>query len=320
MREEPLKVKRINKNSLFVRITVVQIAVCLIIGGVIGAVYKLNRELFNEMGAEFTALMSGGIDLTTGKPKIRTPSSDGERSTGENKTVFGKNDGTEKNSSPENADSVSIIGSSGKEADGDGGAKAPTGKSDSEISDGVLTDGKNDARFSENADGTCAVAVSGTVSAGGIDLDEKHAADVLNFAFYESGDVPCLPVSGSITSVFGKRVHPIYKTNGFHSGTDIAAPKGTPVRAALDGAVTDCGIGELAGKYVRLAHDDGLCTLYCHLDGINTEKGVRVRKGDVVGFVGETGLATGPHLHFEVQRDGEKLDPSFLLGKAKNPC
>ena len=138
----------------------------------------------------------------------------------------------------------------------------------------------------------------------------------MNFAFYETGDVPCMPVSGNVTSLFGKRTHPVYGTDGFHSGIDIAAPKGTPILAAMDGTVYDTGVGESAGNYVKLLHDNGLYTLYCHMNSVNTKEGVRIRKGDVIGFVGETGLATGPHLHFEVQRDGEKLDPSFLLEEA----
>lgn len=260
MREVPLTVKRTNKNDMFIKLTVVQLAVCLIIGAVIGAVYKLDRPLFDEMREEFSSLMSGGIDLSSGIPILRRPAETACAPT---------EDAAEKGGKGTNGET------SGKE-----------------------TDTSND------------------LSAGGIDLNEREAEDCLNFAFYEAGDVPCLPVSGKVTSLFGKRVHPVYGTDGFHSGMDIAAPKGTPILAALDGTVCDTGVGEAAGNYVKLLHDNGLCTLYCHMDRVNTEKGVRIRKGDVIGFVGETGLATGPHLHFEVQRDGEKLDPSFLLDEA----
>ena len=241
---------------MFIKLTVVQLAVCLIIGAVIGAVYKLDRPLFDEMREEFSSLMSGGLDLSSGIPMLRRPA----------ETTCAPTEGAAEN----------------------GGGRTVGEEPDS----------------------------SKALSAGGIDLNEREAEDCLNFAFYEAGDVPCLPVSGNVTSLFGKRVHPIYGTDGFHSGTDIAAPKGTPILAVLDGIVCDTGVGEAAGNYVKLRHDNGLCTLYCHMDRVNTEKGVRIRKGDVIGFVGETGLATGPHLHFEVQRDGEKLDPSFLLDEA----
>lgn len=260
MREVPLTVKRTNKNDMFIKLTAVQLAVCLAVGAVIGAVYRFSRPLFEDMREEFSSLMSGGFDLSSGVPQLR-------RSVEESAaTAYGTEE------------------TAGKTA---------------ETTVGGSENGASDAR-----------------SAGGTDLDEREAEDCLNFAFYETGDVPCMPVSGNVTSPFGKRTHPVYGTDGFHSGTDIAAPKGTPICAALDGTVCDAGVGESAGNYVKLLHDNGLFTLYCHMDSVNTEKGVRIRKGDVIGFVGETGLATGPHLHFEVQRDGEKLDPSFLLDEA----
>ncbi len=242
MREVPLTVKRTNKNDMFIKLTAVQLAVCLVIGAVTGAVYKLDRPLFEEMREEFLSLMSGGIDLSSGIPNLRHPA------------------------------------------------------------ETTLTTGEEENTAAQ--------------SAGGTDLDEREAVDCLNFTFYETGDVPCMPVSGNVTSLFGKRTHPVYGTDGFHSGIDIAAPKGTPILAAMDGTVCDTGVGESAGNYVKLFHDNGLYTLYCHMNSVNTKEGVRIRKGDVIGFVGETGLATGPHLHFEVQRDGEKLDPSFLLEEA----
>lgn len=120
-------------------------------------------------------------------------------------------------------------------------------------------------------------------------------------------------MNGHETSSFGERVHPVYGTVGFHSGKDIAAPEGTPVHAAMDGVVIAVGVGPSSGSYVKLSHENGVETLYCHLLSQNVEEGVAVRRGDVIGFVGQTGLATGPHLHFEVRIDGVKRDPDFLL-------
>lgn len=288
MREVPHTVKRTNKNDLFLRLTAVQLAVCLAVAAVIGAVYKLNGQLFGEMRERFVSLMSDGFDLTTGVPKLRR-SAESTAPNAEDTETTAENTATE---------------TSGK-----------TEKDSRNSENGTKTESEDAADGDMSSEKTVS-ADSTALSAGGVDLSEQEAEDCLNFAFYESGDVPCLPVSGHVTSVFGKRVHPIYGTDGFHSGTDIAAEKGTPVLAALDGTVCDAGVGESAGNYVKLCHEGGLYTLYCHLDSANTEKGVRIRKGDVIGFVGETGLATGPHLHFEVQRDGEKLDPSFLLKKA----
>ena len=125
-----------------------------------------------------------------------------------------------------------------------------------------------------------------------------------------------LPVSGTVTSGYGERIHPIFGKTGFHSGVDLAAAEGTAVHAALDGTVVDVGVGEVSGRYVKIAHAGGRETLYCHLSAQNVEKGVTVRKGDVIGFVGQTGLATGPHLHFELKINGEKVDPAPFLEEA----
>ena len=152
--------------------------------------------------------------------------------------------------------------------------------------------------------------------AGGEDLANDEALRAMRFSFYESDAAVVMPVNGRVSSSFGERVHPIYGTQGFHSGQDIAAPEGTPVYAAMDGEVIAVGVGEMSGNYVKLSHADGMETLYCHLSASNVEEGVAVRRGDVIGFVGQTGLATGPHLHFEVHIDGVKRDPAFLLEDA----
>ncbi len=153
----------------------------------------------------------------------------------------------------------------------------------------------------------------GETGAGGADLSSDEVQHNVSFAFYDADAEVVLPVNGHATSGFGARIHPIYGTEGFHSGKDIAAPEGTPVHAAMDGVVTGAGWGEMSGNYVKLRHENGVETLYCHLQSANVAEGVAVRRGDVIGFVGQTGLATGPHLHFEVHIDGVKRDPDFLL-------
>lgn len=126
-------------------------------------------------------------------------------------------------------------------------------------------------------------------------------------------ETPVLPVSGSMTSGYGERIHPIYGDTRFHSGVDLSAEEGTPVLAVLDGEVVGVGVGEQSGNYVKLRHAGNRETLYCHLSAVNVKTGETVRKGDVVGFVGHTGFATGPHLHFELHVDGEKTDPTAFL-------
>lgn len=152
--------------------------------------------------------------------------------------------------------------------------------------------------------------------AGGEDLPAAPAADPAFFALYENGEVPVMPVAGRITSDFGERVHPVYGTQGFHAGRDLGAEEGTPIHAALDGVVVGAGVGEKSGNYVKLDHGDGLETLYCHCSSLNVTEGVAVRRGDVIAFVGQTGLATGPHLHFEVRVDGASQDPGPFLENA----
>jgi murein DD-endopeptidase MepM/ murein hydrolase activator NlpD len=129
---------------------------------------------------------------------------------------------------------------------------------------------------------------------------------------------PVLPVSGSVTSGYGARVHPISGDDSFHGGVDIGADEGEPVVAVLDGTVAAAGAGEMSGNYVRLRHADGRETFYCHLSRIAVVSGMRVQKGDVIGYVGHTGIATGPHLHFELRINGEKTDPTPLLSEASD--
>lgn len=117
------------------------------------------------------------------------------------------------------------------------------------------------------------------------------------------------PVNGRVSSRYGNRVHPILRFARFHSGIDYRAGWGTPVIAAADGIVSAAGWAGGYGRQVRLAHVNGIATSYSHLSGMAVAPGTRVRRGDVIGFVGSTGLSTGPHLHFEVRRHGRPVDP-----------
>ena len=113
-----------------------------------------------------------------------------------------------------------------------------------------------------------------------------------------------LPVAGTITSPQGYRTDPITGETSYHSGTDIAVPEGTPILAAADGTVTIANAldswGGSYGYYVKLDHGGGLTTLYAHCSSICVTAGQQVKAGEVIAYVGQTGRATGPHLHFEV--------------------
>lgn len=119
------------------------------------------------------------------------------------------------------------------------------------------------------------------------------------------------PVSGVLVSTFGPRKHPILETVRIHKGVDWAAPAGTPVLAAFDGQIIFQGDGGGYGNLVRISHPDGSETRYAHMQGFALPGGVgtAVKAGQLIGYVGTTGLSTGPHLHFELYRGGEAVDP-----------
>ena len=119
---------------------------------------------------------------------------------------------------------------------------------------------------------------------------------------------------GVITSGFGYRRDPIrHDKVRFHSGIDLAAPPHEPILAAARGTVTKAGWAGRAGRIVRIHHPDGTCTLYAHLAMIMVKPGQHVKAGDVIGLLGQSGRATGPHLHFAVVQAGKHVDPLDVL-------
>ncbi|MFQ3675875.1 MAG: LysM peptidoglycan-binding domain-containing M23 family metallopeptidase [Endomicrobiia bacterium] len=116
-----------------------------------------------------------------------------------------------------------------------------------------------------------------------------------------------------ITSGFGQRMHPIFGMLKFHEGIDLKQKYGTPVRAACDGKVIFSGWAEGYGKLVILKHHKGYTTYYGHLSKIRVKVGNYVFKGQIIGNVGSTGWTTGPHLHFEVRKNGIPIDPRKVL-------
>ncbi|MBC7222518.1 M23 family metallopeptidase [Candidatus Bipolaricaulota bacterium] len=121
------------------------------------------------------------------------------------------------------------------------------------------------------------------------------------------------PVRGTISSSFGPRIHPIYGVPSFHTGIDIAVPEGTPVRAAAGGTVTFSGWQEGFGLLVVIDHENGYETYYGHLSRLLVAPGQSVSAGEIIALSGNTGLSTGPHLHFEVRYLGTPVDPRPLL-------
>lgn len=121
------------------------------------------------------------------------------------------------------------------------------------------------------------------------------------------------PADGPVTSPFGWRIHPIFGTRELHTGIDIGAPYGAPVRAADNGVVTFVGVMSGYGNVVVIDHGGGLATTYNHLSAFTVGTGQSVGRGQQVGNVGCTGFCTGPHLHFEVRVNGTPVDPMPYL-------
>jgi murein DD-endopeptidase MepM/ murein hydrolase activator NlpD len=130
----------------------------------------------------------------------------------------------------------------------------------------------------------------------------------------ELADAPSLwPVEGRVGSGFGSRQDPINGEGAFHSGIDIEAPYGTPVRAAGDGEATGAQMGAGYGRQIVLNHGHDLLTVYGHLSAIAVVPGQHVTRGQVIGYVGQSGRATGPHLHYEVRVHNVPVNPHKYL-------
>lgn len=121
------------------------------------------------------------------------------------------------------------------------------------------------------------------------------------------------PVQGRISSSFGERLDPFDGEGAFHTGIDIAAPLASPVRVTADGVVVFAGWMRGYGRVVIVSHGHGLRTLYAHLSGFSVAAGQRLERGDVLGYVGDSGRSTGPHLHYEVRINRVPVNPYKYL-------
>ena len=134
----------------------------------------------------------------------------------------------------------------------------------------------------------------------------------------ESPDLPSgMPLEEGadvkITSEWGMRMHPIKKKKMMHYGIDLAAPLGTPVVATANGRVETVEFKDGYGNTVKLKHSEEYATLYTQLQSFKVKTGQKVKKGEVIGYLGQSGTSTGPHLHYEVHKDGERVDPGDYI-------
>lgn len=123
---------------------------------------------------------------------------------------------------------------------------------------------------------------------------------------------PLDPTKMRVTSKFGLRSHPVHGFSKKHKGIDFGAPMGTQVKASGDGVVVKAGFNGNYGNYVLIKHNGKYSTAYAHMKKINVKKGAFVKQGQPIGTVGATGLATGPHLHYEVIQDGVQVNPQGI--------
>jgi len=125
------------------------------------------------------------------------------------------------------------------------------------------------------------------------------------------------PIQGySVNSRFGLRRLSFERRARMHEGLDYAAPSGTPILAAADGRVLRTGTSSSYGRFVEVQHANGVTSFYAHMSRIGASQGDVVAAGDTIGLVGSTGRSTGAHLHFEIRRDGQQINPENFLGQS----
>ncbi|MEM7665402.1 MAG: M23 family metallopeptidase [Pseudomonadota bacterium] len=156
----------------------------------------------------------------------------------------------------------------------------------------------------------------------GVDRAGKPKTQLMRWGkegrFYEASGVGeqrrglLAPVPGPISSRYGMRRHPILGYRRMHAGLDFRARRGTPIVAVTDGTVRSAGRAGGCGNAVRLRHGNGLETRYCHMSRMSVRSGQSVKRGQVIGYVGSTGLSTGPHLHYEMYRNGRSINPASV--------
>lgn len=153
------------------------------------------------------------------------------------------------------------------------------------------------------------------IDAQGLDMDhfELLESDIESlvhvFSVYPIGK----PAEGSVSSGFGYRADPFNRKRAFHSGIDLAAPKGGEVVSTADGVVEKSGWCDAYGKCIVIRHAHGYKTLYAHLSAIEVSKGDKVTSGQLIGRVGSTGRSTGPHLHYEIFKNGKRINPAKYI-------
>ncbi len=144
----------------------------------------------------------------------------------------------------------------------------------------------------------------------GVGLDQKTLQSRM-------GELFMVPITAKFrwTSPYGWRADPFTGVRSFHTGTDMACPEGTPILAAMSGRISEVGNNRTYGNYIIINHGNGYQTVYAHMSKAISKKGQWVTQGSKIGLVGSTGYSTGPHLHFMVYKNGNRIDPMTVLKK-----
>ena len=150
------------------------------------------------------------------------------------------------------------------------------------------------------------------------DISAKGASGIypsnVSMEKYIPDEKGIIPVYGVVTSEFGVRKNPFgKKEKDFHTGMDIAAEKGSFIKAAFDGTVTETGYNDIAGNYIKICTDKEIQTFYGHTQFVFVKTDEKVRKGQIIATVGDSGLVTGPHLHFELLHNNLRVNPRYAV-------
>ena len=195
------------------------------------------------------------------------------------------------------------------------GLKSPEVLRELGVGGGARGDGQQSALSNPAVDPGLKSAESAAQKAQGVDKNLDTLVRFFEDKSYRLATTPSIyPTAGWQTSSFGKRKDPFTGEDEFHYGIDVAASHGSPVFATADGTVIKIKNEKIGGNVVIINHGGGVTTVYCHLSKFNVKVGQKVKRWDVIGFVGQTGKAIGPHVHYEVRKNGRAVNPyNYIL-------
>jgi murein DD-endopeptidase MepM/ murein hydrolase activator NlpD len=190
------------------------------------------------------------------------------------------------------------------------GLKSPEVLRELGVGGGARGEGQQSSMMNAAIDPGLKKAESVSQKAQGVDKTLDTLVRFFEDKSYRLATTPSIwPTVGWMTSAFGKRKDPFTQEDEFHYGIDVAASHGSPIFATADGTVLKIKSERIGGNVVIINHGGGVTTVYCHLSKFNVKVGQKVKRRDVIGYVGQTGKAIGPHVHYEVRKNGKPVNP-----------